>query len=113
MLFECQGILQFISQSGFSFDSVFFCFTVLYCFMAILKTSAGTNVRQSLSLTHCIKNLHSCNLKSLTFTAVFSNKRPSTIPFHIRKYNLGDVNQIKLPLREQEYRHGNIRLKSI
>ena len=48
-----------LSQSGgFSFDSVFFSFTVHCCFMAILKTSAGTNAGQSRSLTHCIKNPH-------------------------------------------------------
>ena len=35
--------------------------------MAILKTSAETNVGQSHRLTHCIKNLHCYNLKSLIF----------------------------------------------
>ena len=56
MLFEWQGILQFISQSGSSFDSVFFfSFTAYCCFMAILKTSTDTNAGQSHRLTHCIK----------------------------------------------------------
>ena len=39
MLFEWLGIPQFISQSGFSFDNVFFSFTAHCCFMAILKNS--------------------------------------------------------------------------
>ena len=56
MLFEWQGILQFIGQSGFSFDSVFFfSFTAHCCFMAIPKTSADTNAGQNDRLTHCIK----------------------------------------------------------
>ena len=67
MLFAWHGILQFISQSGFSFDSVFFSFTGHCYFMAILKTSVDTNARQSHRLTHCIKNLHCYNLKSLMF----------------------------------------------
>ena len=65
VLFEWQGNLRFISQSGVSFDSVFFFFTVHCCFMAILKTSADTNAGQSHRLTHCIKNLHRYNLKLL------------------------------------------------
>ena len=67
MLFEWQGILQFISQGGSSFDSVFFSFTAHCCFMATLKTSAHANAGQSHRLTYCIKNLHCCNLKSLIF----------------------------------------------
>ena len=67
MLFEWQGILQFINQSGFPFNSIFFSFTVHCCFMATLKTSADTNAGQSHRLTHCIKNLHYYNLKSLVF----------------------------------------------
>ena len=63
MLFEWQGNLQFISQSGFSFDSVFFSFTANRCFMVILKTSADTNAGQNDRLIHCIKNLHCYNLK--------------------------------------------------
>ena len=55
MLFEWHGILQFVSQSGFSFDSAFFSFTVRCYFMAILKSSADTNTGQSHRLTHCIK----------------------------------------------------------
>ena len=42
MLFEWQGILQFISQSGFSFDSVFFFLllltAVLWLFWKPLQT---------------------------------------------------------------------------
>ena len=68
MLFEWQGILQFISQSGFSFDSLFlFSFTAHCCFIAILKTSADANAGQNYRLTHCLKNLHCYNPKSLIF----------------------------------------------
>ena len=64
MLSEWKGVLQFISQSGFSIDCVLFSFNVHYCFMPLLKTSADTNVGQSYRLTHCIKNLRCYNLKS-------------------------------------------------
>ena len=67
MLLEWHGILPFISQSGFSFGRAFFSFTVHCYFIAILKTSADSNAGQSHRLTHCIKNLHCFNLKSLTF----------------------------------------------
>ena len=67
LLDEWQGIPQFISQSCFSFDSVFFSFPCHCFFVAILKASADTNAGQSHRLTHCIKNLHCYNLKSLIF----------------------------------------------
>ena len=79
MLFKWQGILQFISQSGFSFDSVFF----LLLFTAVLKTSADTNVRLSDALTNCIKDLYCYNLKSLIFkdSPVFIPMSKSTTQF--------------------------------
>ena len=46
----------------------FFSLTAHCCFIAILKNSAETNAGQSHRLTHCIKNLHCYNLKSLIFT---------------------------------------------
>ena len=49
----------------------FFSFTVHYCFMTILKASVATNAGQSHRLTHCIKNLHGHNLKSLLFIHTF------------------------------------------
>jgi len=74
MLFEWQGILQFISQSGFSYDSVFFfSFTVHSCFIGILKTSAykrGTKPQ---------KTLYRYNLKSLTFKHSLLSYIPSKI----------------------------------
>ena len=44
-----------------------FSFTVYFCFMAILKTTADTNAGESHRLTYCIKSVHCCYLKSLIF----------------------------------------------
>ena len=103
MLFEWQGILLVISQSGFSFDSVFFLsFTIHCCFMAILKTSADTNAGQGHRLTHCIKNLHCYYLKSLIFkhiilfTHAFKNTTQLLKTFFFVSHSL--TNAISLPL---------------
>ena len=103
MLFEWQGILQFISQSGSSFDSVFFSFIAHCCFMAILETSTGTNAGQSHRLTHCIKNLHCYYLKSLIFkhTLVFIHTLKNTtqlLKTFFLQANLSLTNAISLPL---------------
>ena len=67
MLFEWHGILQFVSQSTFSFESVFCFFHCSLPFYGYAKNSADTNAEQSRRLTHCIKNLHCYNLKSFIF----------------------------------------------
>ena len=68
MFFEWQGILQFISQRGFSFDSVSFSsFTVHCCFMAILKADKRRTKSQIASLYK--KNLHYCHGTGFVDTA--------------------------------------------
>ena len=56
-----------LSQSGFSLDSAFFPFAARCCFMAILKSSADTNVGQNRNLTHCTKSLYRYNLSLSIF----------------------------------------------
>ena len=87
MLFEWHGILQFISQSGLSFDSVFF-FTVHCYFMAILKSPADTNAGQSHRFNHRIKNLYCYNLKSLIYNN-FQFNFPHYTPAKVKFPHLG------------------------
>ena len=64
MFFEWQGILQ-VKPKRFSTRQFFFPFSVLCCFMAVLKCSADTNAGQNCSSTHWTKNLHRSNLRLL------------------------------------------------
>ena len=64
MFFEWQGIIQ-VKPKRFSTRQFFFPFSVLCCFMAVLKCSADTNAGQICSSTHWTKNLHRSNLRLL------------------------------------------------
>lgn len=70
MLFKGQGILQFISQSSLSFNSVLF-------FLSLFPVD---NTGQSYGLTHCIKK------STLLQSKIINIKAPFTFHTYVQKY---------------------------